>query len=328
MVTIFNNSTDAVQQSIDSLVRIYPHLAQLSGIPALYDKHFNGECVPIISGGGSGHEPAHFGYIGKGMLTAAISGPIFIPPRAADILELIRFLNRGKGVFVIVKNFEADIASFTQAIQQAKSEGIDVRYIISHDDVSIDKKGFTPRHRGVAGTILLHKVLGYLSENGASIQEIEQTALSLSTKIATLGVATSSAILPNSQQPMFSLEEGKISFGIGIHGEPGYRTENFRSSELLANELINKLKIHFKWQAGDTYCLLVNNLGASSKLEELIFTNDLLQLLELEGLEISFIKTGHFMTSLNMGGLSVTLCTLKEPDWLNALKAPTAAPAW
>ena len=328
MVHIINSIHSSIQQSINAITRMYPHLSQLKQLPVIYHNQHDSSVVPIISGGGSGHEPAHFGYVGDGMLAAAISGPIFVPPCAEHILETIRFLHRSKGVFVIIKNFDADIKEFSQAIHQARKEGISVKYIISHDDISVEKSNFQIRHRGVAGTILLHKILGQAAKEGANLDELEKLALSLSTSIATLGVATKSTTLPSQQLPIFDLPQGQISYGIGIHGEPGYRMVPFESSELLAVELINKIKMKFKWQEGQEFILLINNLGGTSKLEELVFTDDILQLLDIEGLKLSFIKTGHLITSLDMAGLSVTLCRVSNTFWLKALETPTNAFAW
>lgn len=328
MVQVCNKGEDAVMEAISAITKLYPHLKQIKNLPAIYDSQIVDNQVPILSGGGSGHEPAHFGYVGQGMLTAAISGPIFVPPCAADILEVIRFLNRGKGVFVIVKNFEADLHEFGQAIHDARAEGIPVKYVISHDDISVETSNFQMRHRGVAGTILLHKILGEAASRGASLEELEAMGLSLAISVATLGVATKPATILGDSHPMFQLKEGDISFGIGIHGEPGYRTEPFKSSEILANELINKLKMKMKWQEGESFALLINNLGATSKLEELIFTNDVLQFLELEDLNIVYTKTGHLITSLDMAGLSITLCRIHDSRWLEYLQAPTDAFGW
>ena len=262
------------------------------------------------------------------MLTAAISGPIFIPPRAHDILETIHFLNNGKGVFIIIKNFEADIKEFSETIHQAREEGILVKYAISHDDISVEKSNFQIRHRGVAGTILLHKILGQAAKNGASLDELEKIAFSLSTSIATLRGATKFATLLKDEEPIFDLPSQYISYGIGIHGEPGYRMRSFESSEVLAVELINKIKMKFKWTEGQEFILLINNLGGASKLEELVLADDILHLLDIERLNISFIKTGHLITSLDMSGLSVTLCRFLDKSWITALKSPTNAFAW
>lgn len=327
MAQLINRKSDSVQQSISAITTIYPHLSQLKKLPIIYNNQLD-TTVPIISGGGSGHEPAHFGYVGNGMLTAAICGDIFIPPHAEEILEAIRFAHKGNGVFIIVKNFEADIKEFAKAVKAARKEGITIKYIVSHDDISVETSNFQVRHRGVAGTLLLHKILGEAAKRGANLDELEQMALSLSTSIATLGVATKPATIPGEDKKLFSLENDEISFGIGIHGEPGYRTTKFISSEHLANELVNKLRMRLKWKDGDDYILLINNLGGTSKLEELVFTNDVLQLLELEGLHLKFIKTGHLITSLDMSGLSITLCKVKDEKWVDYLESPTDAFAW
>lgn len=328
MVHIINSANTALAENIYALTKIYPHLAQIPNLPAIYNRCHDKDAIPIISGGGSGHEPAHFGYVGQGMLAAAISGPIFIPPKFEDILEVIRFMNKGKGVFLIIKNFDADIREFSKAIHIARKDGIPVKYIISHDDISIDSADFSVRHRGVAGTVLLHKIIGEAARQGASLNELESIALELATSVATLGVATSPVTIPGETVPYFDLGECEISFGVGIHGEPGYYTTTFTSSETLANELINKLKLRFKWEAGDDYILLINNLGGSSKLEELTFAHDVIKLLEIEGINLKSIHTGHFITSLDMKGLSISLCKIKQPFWIEYLQKPTNAFAW
>lgn len=328
MVHIINSVKTTLAENIYALTKLYPHLAQIPNLPAIYDRFHDEDIIPVISGGGSGHEPAHFGYVGQGMLAAAISGPIFIPPKAEEIIEVIRFMNKGKGVFLIVKNFDADIREFSKAIQIAREEGIPVKYIVSHDDISIEPANFSVRHRGIAGTILLHKIIGEAARQGASLDELESIALELATSIATLGVATSPVTMPGECVPYFNLDKCEISFGVGIHGEPGYYTTNFTSSEALANELINKLKLRFKWKSGDDYILLINNLGGSSKLEELTFTHDVIQLLEIEGINLKSIHTGHFITSLDMKGLSVSLCKVKRSFWIEYLHQSTTAFAW
>ena len=328
MTQIINTADLAIEQSLACLPLLYPQLELLPGTGIITYRGQDNQSIPILSGGGSGHEPAHAGYVGQGMLTGAVAGSLFQPPKSEEILRAIHKLHQGKGVFLIVKNFEADLAEFGRAIQIARKEEIPIKYIVSHDDISIDSPHFQVRHRGVAGTILLHKILGEAARQGASLEQLEAIGLELSTNIATLGVATRSATLPGQEEPIFDLLEKHISFGIGIHGEAGYKTEPFQSSEQLAIELVNKLKLKFHWKEKERYILLINNLGATSKMEELIFTNDVLQLLELEGLQIPFIKTGHLITSLDMAGLSVTLCPIKQDFWLDYLQAETDAFAW
>ncbi|MCL6221845.1 DhaKLM operon coactivator DhaQ [Streptococcus dysgalactiae subsp. equisimilis] len=329
MVTILNQTQTLISQYIASVLAAHPHLAQLQDLPIIYNRHLDDQLIPILSGGGSGHEPAHSGFVGDGMLSAAIYGDIFTPPTAIDILEALRFLDKGKGVFVIIKNFEADIREFSQAIHLARQEGRNIKYIISHDDISVEpKKQFQMRHRGLAGTILLHKILGAAAQSGASLDDLEHLAFDLATEIATIGFATKSASLPNAALPLFDLPDHQISYGIGIHGEEGYRTVPFMSSEHLAVEIVNKLQIKFHWQEDEHFILLVNNLGTATDLEQGIFLNDIHQLLDLEGLHLPFIKNGKFMTSLDMTGISVTLCRLKDRQWLDYLQAPTNAYAW
>lgn len=329
MVTILNHYEDMISQYMSGVLASHPHLAKLKGLPVIYNRHQDPSIIPILSGGGSGHEPAHTGFVGNGMLSAAIYGDLFTPPNAQDILEALRFLNKGKGVFVIIKNFEADIRVFHSAIKAARAEGIPVKYIVSHDDISVDTKmNFRMRHRGLAGTILLHKILGQAAYNGASLDEIESLAFEVATEIATISFATKSASMPNATLPLFDLDTNQISYGIGIHGEEGYREVEFSSSEQLAVEIINKLQIKFHWQENEHFILLVNNLGTATDLEQGIFLNDIIQLLDLEGLQLPFIKCGKYITSLDMTGISVTLCRLKNQKWLEYLQVPSNAYAW
>ncbi len=325
----YTSTTEIPEEMLKGVELTHTHLSYLSETGILYDNTLDNKAVPIISGGGSGHEPAHIGYVGAGMLAAAVTGPLFVPPIAKNILKAIRQVNSGKGVFVIIKNFEADLKEFKKAIEEARTEGIDVRYIVSHDDISVNTYNFHKRHRGVAGTILLHKVLGAFAKEGASIDEIEQLALSLSPEIYTLGVALAPVNFPH-HRTSFLLAEDEVSFGVGIHGEPGYRIEKFEGSERIAVELVNKLKAEINWQkkANKNYILLVNGLGSTTLMELYHFQYDVMRLLELEGLSIKFCKVGNLMTSCDMSGISLTLCSVKDPKWLDYLNAPTGAFAW
>lgn len=328
MVKILNELSDINQQMLKGTIKSYDFLDGFFNSGIVYLKNQNPDIVPIISGGGSGHEPAHFGYVGQGMLTAAISGPIFLPPTSQEILRTIRHVNKGKGVFVIIKNFDADLREFSQAIDLARQEGIKVKYVVSHDDISIELSNYKVRHRGVAGTIFLHKILGQAAAQGASLDELEALALQLSMQIYTLGVATAPASIPGHPQPLFELDDHEIFYGVGIHGEAGYRKQAFTSSEVLANELINKLKMKFRWQEGDEFALMINNLGSTPMMEQFVFFNDVMSLLKLEGLKISFIKNGKYMTSLDMEGLSISMLSLMDLKWLTYLQADTQAFAW
>ena len=329
MTSIINRPELVKSQAIKGYLKAHPQLSKLDNLPIICQAKQDPHIIPIISGGGSGHEPAHSGFVGQGMLTAAVYGEMFTPPSPQDLLATLRQVNQGRGVFAIIKNFEADLQVFREAIRLARLENIPVKYVVSHDDISVDTKNhFQVRHRGLAGTILLHKILGAAAQEGAELDQLEKLGLEVSTAIATIGFAMTAPHLPGASQPLFDLREGQISYGIGIHGEEGYRTVQLRSSEELANEIVNKLKLHFRWHENDKFILLVNNLGTTSELEQAVFLNDICQLLELEGLQLPFIKTGRFMTSLDMKGISVTLCRLKDDIWLDYLNSPTQAPAW
>lgn len=329
MTFIHNQKDNLITDYLAGTLTAYPQLQNHPQLPLIYQRDWNKATIPILSGGGSGHEPAHLGFIGRGMLAAAIYGEIFSPPTADDIYESIRFLDKGKGVFIIIKNFDADLTNFRQAIGKAKDEGHQIAYIVSHDDISIEpQKNFQIRGRGLAGTIILHKILGQMAEQGADLQTLEQAGLALAPQIATIGFATKSASRPRAALPLFYLADQTISYGIGIHGEDGYRTVPFEKSEKLAIEIVNKLKLHFHWKKRDSFFLLVNNLGTTTDLEMGIFLNDIRQLLEIEDLDIPLIKVGKFMTSLDMAGISVTLCHLQDQEWLDYLQQPTTAFAW
>ncbi|SER30697.1 dihydroxyacetone kinase [Granulicatella balaenopterae] len=315
-------------EMLEGVAFAHPNLQYIEDTGIIINKQCNKQTVPIISGGGSGHEPAHFGYVGNGMLAASVSGPLFVPPTYKEILQAIHSVPTENGVFLIVKNFEADMKEFYRAIELARNEGITVKYIVTHDDISVDTYNYQKRHRGVAGTVLVHKILGAAAMEGATIEELEALGLVLTTKIVTLGVALESARIEGYPEYSFPLEKDEVSFGIGIHGELGYRNEKVDSSERLAIELVNKLKAFSKWQEGDEYILLINGLGSMPLMEQYMFTNDIRRLMQLEGLVIKFCKVGNYMTSYNMDGISLTACPVVDPKWLEYLNAPTTAFAW
>ena len=284
--------------------------------------------VSLIAGGGSGHEPAHFGYVGEGMLTASVSGELFTPPFPDAILKAITLTDRGDGVCLVVKNFASDVEVFTKAMRQAKNLGHDVEMVIVSDDVSIDNKTtYSKRKRGVAGTVLMHKILGFFNQQGKSLQELTKVAEAISPHLLTLGVALSSAELPHTA-PFFTLDKDEVYFGVGIHGEPGYRKEPFQSSEQLAIELYNKLKHLHHFKPGEHYAFLINGLGATPLLEQYVFANDVRRLAALDKIMIDFLKTGTQLSSYNMQGISLTCLKITDPSITTALQAPVDVSHW
>lgn len=329
MTQIINKPKDAVSQVLNGVAFIHQNkLERLKNTGIIKIKENKTDQVALISGGGSGHEPAHFGYVGDGMLSASVSGPIFIPPKAAEILKAIHSVATEKGVLLIIKNFEKDVTNFLEAKELAVAEGIKVEHIIVNDDCSIEEGSYKKRRRGVAGTILVHKILGAAAKEGKSLAELKILGEEVVASMNTLGVALASGKTIGSEKPVFSLEKNEISFGIGIHGESGYRSESFFSSEYLANELINKLLTQYSNHHQYPFALMINGLGGTTVMEQYIFANDVKRLLDLEGIDIVFQKSGNFMTSTNMAGISLTFLEIKEKVWLNYLNEITNAFAW
>lgn len=287
------------------------------------------EDVVIISGGGSGHEPAHYGYVGKGMLSITVNGQIFTPPTTEQIVAAIRMVDKNKSVLLIIKNFKADLDSFLMAESIAKKEGWTVDHVIVSDDVSIeDDDSFNKRKRGVAGTVFVHKILGAAAREGYSLNQLTEIGQSVVSHLHTLGVAFSPVNHPDQERSSFILQDNEVFYGIGIHGEIGYRKEVFHSSEILAIELMNKLKSIYRWKKGEQFAILVNGLGATPLMEQYIFTNDIRRLCELEDLDIRFVKVGNHLTSLDMKGISLSLLKINDPDWEKWLKAEVEVANW
>ncbi|MFW3539097.1 dihydroxyacetone kinase subunit DhaK [Vagococcus fluvialis] len=329
MTQIINKPKDTVSQVLNGVAFIHQDkLERVKNTGIIKYKNIKKNKVAVISGGGSGHEPAHFGYVGSGMLSASVSGPIFIPPKATEILKAIKEVNSEMGTLLIIKNFEADVTAFLEAEKLAKEVGLLVEHVIVNDDCSIEEGSYKKRRRGVAGTIFVEKILGAAAQSGMTLGELKMLGEEVILATNTLGVALASGKEVGSEAEIFHLEKGQISFGIGIHGEAGYREETFFSSEYLANELINKLLAQYRDFPVERIGLMINGLGATTVMEQYIFANDVKRLLQLEGIEVVFQKSGDFMTSTNMAGISLTFLALKEDKWLDYLKEETDAFAW
>lgn len=329
MTQIINKPKDTVSQVLNGVAFIHQDkLERIKNTGIIKYKNIKKNQVAVISGGGSGHEPAHFGYVGSGMLSASVSGPIFIPPKATEILKAIKEVNSEMGTLLIIKNFEADVTAFLEAEKLAKEAGLLVEHVIVNDDCSIEEGSYKKRRRGVAGTIFVEKILGAAAQSGMTLGELKMLGEEVILATNTLGVALASGKEVGSEAEIFHLEKGQISFGIGIHGEAGYREETFFSSEYLANELINKLLAQYRDFPVERIGLMINGLGATTVMEQYIFANDVKRLLQLEGIEVVFQKSGDFMTSTNMAGISLTFLALKEDKWLDYLKEETDAFAW
>lgn len=329
MKKILNQPTDVVTEMLDGLAYVHNDLVhRIEGFDIIARNEEKSGKVALISGGGSGHEPSHAGFVGEGMLSAAVCGAVFTSPTPDQVLEAIKEADEGAGVFMVIKNYSGDIMNFEMAQDMAEMGGIEVASVVVDDDIAVEDSLYTQGKRGVAGTILVHKILGHAARHGKSLQEIKAIADELVPNIHTVGLALSGATVPEVGKPGFVLAEDEIEFGIGIHGEPGYRKEKMQPSKALATELVDKLIESFDAKSGEKYGVLINGMGATPLMEQYVFANDVAKLLEDKGIEVNYKKLGNYMTSIDMAGLSLTLIKLENQEWLEALNSDVTTIAW
>ena len=329
MKKIINKPENIVTEMLDGLAYVHNDLVhRVEGFDIIARNEQVAGQVGLISGGGSGHEPAHAGFVGDGMLSAAIAGAVFTSPTPDQILEAIKEADQGAGVFMVVKNYSGDIMNFEMAQELAEMEGIEVASVVVDDDIAVENSLYTQGRRGVAGTIFVHKILGHAAREGKSLAEIKDLSDKIVPNIHTIGLALSGATVPEVGKPGFVLAEDEIEYGISIHGEPGYRKESMQPSRQLAEELTGKLLESFDAKSGDRYALLINGMGATPLMEQYVFANDVASLLRDAGLEVIYRKLGNYMTSIDMAGLSLTLMKIEDDAWLEALESPVKTIAW
>ncbi|KAL3574932.1 hypothetical protein D5086_023033 [Populus alba] len=334
---LINDPNDVVTEFIEGLVETYPGLQYLDGFPevkvvlradhasAMLDK------VAIISGGGSGHEPAHAGFVGEGMLSAAICGEVFASPQVDAILAGIRAVTGPMGCLLIVKNYTGDRLNFGLAAEQAKSEGYKVETVIVGDDCALPPPRGIAGRRGLAGTILVHKVAGAAADAGLSLDEVAAEAKRASEMVGTMGVALSVCTLPG-QVTSDRLGPGKMELGLGIHGEPGAALADLQPVEVVVSHVLQQILSpetnYVPITRGNRVVLLVNGLGATPGMELMIAAGKAVPQLQLEhGLAVDRVYTGSFMTSLDMAGFSISIMKADEA-FLQRLDAATKAPYW
>lgn len=329
MKKIINKPENVVTEMLDGLAYVHSDLVhRVEGFDIIARNEQAAGQVGLISGGGSGHEPAHAGFVGDGMLSAAIAGAVFTSPTPDQILEAIKEADQGAGVFMVVKNYSGDIMNFEMAQELAEMECIEVASVVVDDDIAVENSLYTQGRRGVAGTIFVHKILGHAAREGKSLAEIKDLADKIVPNIHTIGLALSGATVPEVGKPGFVLAEDEIEYGIGIHGEPGYRKESMQPSRQLAEELTGKLLEAFEAKTDERYALLINGMGATPLMEQYVFANDVASILGDAGLDVVYRKLGNYMTSIDMAGLSLTLMKIENDAWLEALESPVKTIAW
>ncbi|EOH91777.1 dihydroxyacetone kinase subunit DhaK [Enterococcus pallens] len=327
MKKIINNPRDIIEEMLEGIVKSYPSIVHRIDDSRVVIKNAEAKQVGLVSGGGSGHEPAHAGFVGDGMLSAAVLGDVFTSPTPDQIHTAIINADQGEGVILIVKNYTGDILNFEMAKDMAEMDDIAVEIVVVDDDIAVENSTYTAGKRGVAGTVLVHKILGDAARKGASLSEIKALGDQVVAATKTIGVALRAATVPEVGKPGFELPEDEIEYGVGIHGEPGYRREKMQPSNILAAELVEKLLADYS-EVPKKVGVLVNGMGGTPLMEQFVFVNDVLNLLAKKEVEVVFNKVGNYMTSIDMQGLSLTLIDLAEQQWIDALTSKVTTISW
>ena len=324
MKKMINNPENVVSEMLQGMVKAHPELDYDPATEVISRKEM-GDQVGLVSGGGSGHEPAHAGYVGPGMLSAAVAGNVFASPSPDRVLKGIQLANRGKGVLLIIKNYSGDIMNFSMAQELAEMEGIEVRSVVVRDDVAVQDSTFSTGRRGIAGTVFVHKCAGAKAAAGGTLDEVAAVAQKVSDNVRSMGFAMSPCILPGVGKPGFELAENEIEIGMGIHGEPGVERTSMRPAKEIARIMVDKILADYDFSSGET-ALMVNGLGGSPLMELYIMENDVCSYLEQKGIKVYRTYVGNFMTSLEMTGCSVSLLKLDD-ELKKLLDAPCSTAA-
>lgn len=317
MKKIINKPETVVIEMCNGMAMAHPELEFIQKYKVMKKKDINKNKVSLISGGGSGHEPAHAGFIGKGMLDAAVCGDIFASPSQIQVYKAIKNTASDKGTLLIVKNYSGDMMNFKNAAHLAEEDGIKVDFVKVDDDIAVKDSLYTVGRRGVAGTVLVHKVAGAAAEKGMSLEEVKSAAENAISKVRSIGFALTSCTVPAKGTPTFNLADDEMEYGIGIHGEPGIRREKVISADELAERMVTSLIEELNFQSGDEATLLVNGFGATPLQELYLLNNSVHRILSEKKIKVYRTFVGNYMTSIDMAGASVSL--LKMDDQLKEL---------
>lgn len=326
MKKIINDPGQIVSEMLMGLEISDPSLKYLPGSEVIARRKPNKNKVALIAGGGSGHEPAHAGYVGTGMLDAAVSGHIFSSPSPDRIISAIHEVGGEKGVLLVIKNYSGDIMNFGMAMEMAELEGYRILSVITKDDVAVPDSTYSTGRRGIAGTVFVHKIAGAAAEAGKSLEEVRDVAQKVIDNTRSMGMAMTPCILPSVGKAGFSLAEDEIEIGMGIHGEPGLERTGVKTAKELAVILCSRILEDMDFN-GAVVAVMINGFCGTPLMELYILTSEVDAYLKMNGVAPARWYVGNYMTSLEMSGCSVTL--LKLDDELKTyLDAAADAPAW
>ena len=312
MKKLINKVEDVEREMIEGLAKAAPQkLRKLPEGNIIVRAQKKAGKVALVSGGGSGHEPAHGGYVGEGMLDCAVAGAVFTSPTPDQIYEGIKAIATEAGVLAIVKNYTGDVLNFEMAIDMVKDEGVRADYVIVNDDVAVKDSLYTTGRRGVAGTVLVHKIAGARAEEGASLPEVKSCAENVIKNVRSMGMAISPCTVPAAGKHGFTLKEDEIEIGIGIHGEPGTSREKLLCANEAAKKLLDTILADIDY-SGREVVVLVNGMGATPLMELYIINNFVQDYLQEKNITVYDTMVGNYMTAIEMAGFSLTLLRLDD----------------
>lgn len=325
MKKIINNPNDVVKEMLQGMAKSDPSIRYIADSDIIVRSQ-KADKVGILTGGGSGHEPAHAGYVGYGMLDAAVAGNVFASPGCDAVERGIHEVDSGKGVLMIIKNYSGDIMNFQMAKELAELDGIDVDYVIVKDDVAVPDSTYSAGRRGIAGTVFVHKIAGAKAEAGASLPEVKAIAQKVVDNVRSMGMSMASCVLPGVGKAGFTLGEDEIEIGMGIHNEPGVARTNVKRADELAQILLRHVMDDFDYSNSEV-AVMVNGLGGTPLMELYILFNEVEKILSQNNIRIYRSFIGNYMTSLEMPGCSVSLLKL-DNELKELLDAPCSTSGW
>ena len=313
MKKLLNKVDDVVVESLAGLAAAHPGLVKLHpSVKAVLRADAPNKKVAVLSGGGSGHEPLHGGYVGYGMLDAACPGEVFTSPTPDQMYEAAKAVDGGKGVLFIVKNYTGDVMNFQMAADLLAADGIPVAQVIVDDDVAVQDSLYTAGRRGVGGTVLIEKIVGAKAEAGASLEEVKALCEKVNSQVRSMGMALTSCAVPAAGKPTFELGEDEMEIGIGIHGEPGRQRLKLKPAKEIVEMMAGAIVEDLPFKAGDEVVAFVNGMGGTPQMELFLVYNDLANFLKEKGIVVARSLVGNYITSLEMQGFSITLLKLDE----------------
>jgi dihydroxyacetone kinase-like protein len=324
---LINQVDDVVGEALQGMLVAHPDLIEVNLEPKYVVRKgspVQGK-VALVSGGGSGHEPMHGGFVGMGMLDGACPGEVFTSPTPDQIYECTKRVGGERGVVHIVKNYTGDVLNFEMAAELAQGEGVEVQSVVIDDDVAVQDSLYTAGRRGVGATVLAEKIAGARAEEGGSLSEVADLVKKVNESARSMGMALTSCTVPAKGSPTFDLADDEMEIGIGIHGEPGRERMKLEPADRIVDRLLEPVLSDLPFKGGDRVLAFVNGMGGTPQIELYIAMRRVGEALSQGGFELTRTLIGSYITSLEMAGLSITLLRLDD-DMLRLWDAPVLTP--